>query len=179
MVMLSRTLVLTGLSGAGKSTAGLVLADALQCLFVDLDQQIVVRAGKSIETIFTTVGEEAFRRLEADLLSEYLAETPLVLAVGAGALVDAACARLALARGTVVWLKVRPETAAARCARSEVRPLLQGDVTRRLTELLTQREAGYGAAHYAVATDDLSPEEVAQAVLVAVGAEPTLGGAQQ
>ena len=54
-------LALTGMMGSGKSTVGALVADALGCPFVDLDEEITRREGRSIPEIFASEGEEAFR----------------------------------------------------------------------------------------------------------------------
>ena len=63
-------ITLTGFMGSGKTTVGKVLADFLGCPFMDLDDLIVKKAGKSIPEIFTEDGEAAFRQLEARLLRQ-------------------------------------------------------------------------------------------------------------
>ena len=63
-------ITLTGFMGSGKTTVGRILADALDCLFLDLDDLIVKKAGKSIPDIFAEDGEAAFRALEARLLRQ-------------------------------------------------------------------------------------------------------------
>lgn len=166
-----RTVVLTGLSGAGKSTAGPLVALALGCDFVDLDREIERRAGMAVADIFAVHGEAHFRRLEAEALSDAMSRTrPAVVALGGGALVDPESRRLALARGTVVWLRVSPEAAAARCATEGGRPLLAGaDGADTLRRLLAAREAAYAQAHHVVETDGVEAGDVARRILAAVG----------
>ena len=81
-------ITLTGFMGSGKTTVGKVLADFLGCPFMDLDDLIVKKAGKSIPEIFAQDGEPAFRQLEARLLRqtvEKYTENTVVLALGGGA----------------------------------------------------------------------------------------------
>ena len=63
-------ITLTGFMGSGKTTVGKVLADFLGCPFMDLDELVVKKAGKSIPEIFAQDGEPAFRALEARLLRQ-------------------------------------------------------------------------------------------------------------
>ena len=63
-------ITLTGFMGSGKTTVGKVLADFLGCPFMDLDDLIEKKAGKSIPDIFAQDGEEAFRQLEAKILRQ-------------------------------------------------------------------------------------------------------------
>ena len=162
--------MLSGLSGAGKSTVGPLLAEALGVPFVDLDRRIEAMAGLTVSGIFEKSGETTFRALEATLLATELdAVEPRVIAAGGGALVADASRRRAHARATVVWLSVRPEDAAARCAAHRDRPLLAaGDAVERLSELLAARAAGYAEADLRVETSGRTPEEVADSILRAV-----------
>lgn len=76
---------LVGFMGAGKTAAGRVVADRLGRVFVDLDEVIEARAGRSIREIFTQQGEDAFRDAEAAELERMTLRTNLVLATGGGA----------------------------------------------------------------------------------------------
>lgn len=78
-------LVLTGMPGCGKSTVGTLLAQQLQRKFIDLDQEIVARAGCDISDIFARQGEQAFRELESQVISELAGNTGCVIATGGGA----------------------------------------------------------------------------------------------
>jgi shikimate kinase/3-dehydroquinate synthase len=111
--------------GAGKTTAARSLADASDGRAIDVDEQIVARAGRSIERIFATDGEGAFRELEERVTLELLdspgAGDPAVLSLGGGAL-QSARVREALREHLVVWVDVDAETAWQRC-RGSGRPL--------------------------------------------------------
>ncbi|HWE07162.1 MAG TPA: shikimate kinase [Rhizomicrobium sp.] len=78
--------VLVGYRGSGKTTIGRLLAERLWVNFVDLDEMIVARAGKSIKAIFDELGENGFRDLETNAIAEAVKETDTVLALGGGAL---------------------------------------------------------------------------------------------
>jgi len=83
-----RAVFLLGFMGAGKTSVGQALARRLGWGFVDLDQQIERRAGRTIAEIFAGSGEDAFRRIETAVLRELLAKlghgSPLVVALGGG-----------------------------------------------------------------------------------------------
>lgn len=173
------TLLLNGFMGSGKSTVGRLVAEQAGALFVDLDEAITVRAGKSVESIFRDLGEPAFRALEAELLEETLAgasvggdpgerDRPRVVALGGGALVNRERRREALSRACVVTLTAAPDTLVSRTAGS-ARPLLARaeDPVGRVRELLEARAEAYLEAHAHVSTDTRSPEQVAEAVLAA------------
>lgn len=166
-------MLLTGISGAGKSTVGRLLASALGCVFVDLDERIVERAGMEVSAIFEKLGEARFRRWEAEALAEALNGPRAVIATGGGTLASDENRALALASASVVWLEVSVALAAARCAQSEERPLLTGgSAVDRLAELLERRRAAYSEAPVHVSSDGRAPIEVVDEILDALG----LGG---
>lgn len=76
--------LLLGYRGSGKTSVGRKLADRLWCNFVDIDEQIVARAGLSIKDIFATAGESAFRDLETSVLIEHLTHESDVISCGGG-----------------------------------------------------------------------------------------------
>src|SRR5579871_2400108 len=92
------SIVLIGYRGSGKTTLGRMLAERTGREFVDADDRIVARAGKSIARIFAEEGETAFRDLETAVLAEILQFPNHVIAVGGGAL-DRAENRRALSAG--------------------------------------------------------------------------------
>lgn len=81
----TRNIVLIGMPGCGKSTVGLVLADALGRQLVDSDHVIEEESGKTIPKIFAEDGEEHFRQLEHQALCRLGRESRLVIATGGGA----------------------------------------------------------------------------------------------
>jgi shikimate kinase len=80
-----RRLVLTGFMGAGKTTAGRMLATRLSWDFVDLDAEIEARTGLTVPAIFAVHGEAHFRQLESQALCSALGRSNVVLALGGGA----------------------------------------------------------------------------------------------
>jgi shikimate kinase len=161
-----RNLVLLGFMGTGKTTVGRLLAQRLGRPFVDVDEWIEAKTGRGIPELFAQRGEAAFRQLEAEAVA-YLAEpTGKVLAGGGGIVKSAENVRRLAAGGELVCLTAQPETILARVGHQRHRPLLAGeDPGARIRALLAEREALYRAIPRAVATDGLSPEAVAEAVL--------------
>ena len=166
----AKHIVLTGLSGAGKSAVGSRLANRLQCDFCDLDLAISERAEMSIPEIFENAGEVQFRVMERELLLALLAsERQTVVATGAGALVDTTNRKRALMAAHVVWLQVTPTNAAKRLAGHNDRPLLsRGDVEGRLQSMLEAREHAYAASHLVVDTNNQTSEWVAETLALQI-----------
>jgi len=161
--------VLVGAPGAGKSTVGPALAAALRVGFCDTDAEVEVAAGRSIFDVFVESGEAAFRELERVAVQDALAGCDGVVSLGGGAVLDAGT-RGSLAGCPVVWLRVGLATAAARVGLNTARPLLLGNVRGQLSKLLEDRAALYAqVARATVDTDQLDPDAVVAAVLVALG----------
>ena len=80
-------IVLSGMPGSGKSTVGKYLARALKRKFIDTDEEIVKAAGKEITEIFAAVGNDGFRKLEAEVVARVSSENQgAVIATGGGAI---------------------------------------------------------------------------------------------
>lgn len=117
-------LVLIGVRGSGKSAVGAELARRLDFRFVDLDAEVEGEAGRSIAEIFERSGEAEFRRLEAAALAGLRGLERAVVATGGGAVIEEDNRRIISELGTVVWLRVSPETALRRMGDSSDRPVL-------------------------------------------------------
>ena len=146
-------LVLVGLSGSGKTAVGRRLANRHKAEFVDMDDLVERRTGKSVQTIFADEGEAAFRRHEREAVfslgpADRDPELRRVIATGGGTVIEPAN-RWQLYRGRfAVWLDAAPEVLASRLARSSnVRPLVAGhDPLTKLQELAGQRRRFYAPA---------------------------------
>jgi shikimate kinase len=164
--------VLVGPMGAGKSTVGRLLAARWGVSFRDTDDDVEQTEGRSISDIFVDSGEDHFRALERAAVARAVAEHDGVLAVGGGA-VMAEENRGVLAGPPVVFLRVGLADAAARVGLGSSRPLLLGNVRGTMKALLDERTPVYESVATAVVeTDGRTPDEVADAVAVAVGGTP-------
>ena len=160
-------IALTGFMGSGKTTVGKVLADFLGCPFMDLDDLVVKKAGKSIPDIFAQDGEPAFRELEAQVLRKTVAkyaESTAVLALGGGAVLAPASAALLHEKTVCIYLRATLDTLLARLeGETAGRPLADAS----LADRLASREPIYEeTAHVIIDTDGLSPDEVADEIII-------------
>lgn len=170
-----RRVVLTGFMGAGKTTVGRLLAEALGWTFMDLDGELEARAGVSVPEIFAQQGERGFRRMESRALAALLGKDLVVIALGGGT-PEELTNRLLLEQtpGTVVVFLDAPFAALYdRCmlqalgegrALEEARPVLRsvGEAEARFA----MRQPMYRRlARVTVGTGDLTSPEVVSAVL--------------
>ncbi len=154
-------IVLTGFMGTGKSTVGRLVARQLQRPFVDGDDLVVERAGKSIAQLFADEGEDRFRSLERSVCHDLAAQDGLVIATGGGALLDAD-SRSALGKsGLLICLLASPASIRARLAHESGRPLFNGA----WESLYKQRLAAYQTIPHQLTTDCKEAQQVAQEVV--------------
>ncbi|MEU3976343.1 3-dehydroquinate synthase [Streptomyces bacillaris] len=160
--------VLVGPMGVGKSTVGELLAARLGTTYRDTDADVVAQAGKPIAEIFYDEGEEHFRALERRAVAAAVAGHAGVLSLGGGAVLDGTTREL-LAGHPVVYLSMDVEEAVRRVGLGAARPLLAVNPRRQWRELMDARRHLYEeVARTVVATDDRTPEEVAQAIIDAL-----------
>jgi shikimate kinase len=107
---------LIGYRGTGKSTVARELAARLGWDWVDADDLIEQRAGKSIAAIFSDDGETAFRDLESDVVNELCGRQRTIVALGGGAILREENRQVIRAAGPVVWLTAKVDTMLARIA---------------------------------------------------------------
>ena len=167
----SRSIVLVGLMGAGKSTVGKRLARRLGLPFVDADEEIERAADHSISEIFDRFGEPAFRDGERRVIARLIEGPVKVIATGGGAFMHDATRALILERCTAVWLDADVETLAARVGRRNTRPLLRtGEPKAVLEDLAGRRNPVYAQAHLRVPTEPVPHEEVVERIVQALAA---------
>ncbi|TPF97020.1 3-dehydroquinate synthase [Bifidobacterium sp. UTCIF-39] len=135
--------VLIGMPGAGKTRIGQDVADLLDVEFIDSDVEIEAQEGVKIPQIFETRGEQEFRRIEAEVILDYLHDFDGVLSLGGGApmtdrVYDALESYIAQG-GTVAYLDADPNEAIARASRSGNRPLLADGAAKKWRRLYSQR----------------------------------------
>src|SRR5215467_2397935 len=120
----SRSVVLIGLMGAGKTAVGRRLASWLDLPFIDADSEIEAAAGASISEIFAEHGEAYFRQGERKVIARLLENGPQVLATGGGAYMNPDTRANIKADGLSVWLKADIKVLMKRVGRRDNRPLL-------------------------------------------------------
>jgi len=162
-------IILTGFMGTGKTAAGRILAGRLGREFIDTDELIVARTGRSIPDIFHEDGEAFFRALERDVASELAQQRDLVIATGGGMMVDPANATALGTGGAIFCLWAEPATILDRLNRdTHTRPLLAGDDPAvKISALLRRRAASY-ARFRAIQTDGQEADAVVDEIITAL-----------
>ncbi|MBU3704894.1 MAG: shikimate kinase, partial [Ilumatobacteraceae bacterium] len=137
--------VLIGLMGSGKTTVGRKLASVIGRRFIDTDEEVERRTGRTVREIFETDGEQAFRLIEHSALADTMASPePLVVAAAGGAVLREDNRSLLGRPHRVVWLKAEPELLIERVGRRRGhRPLLDDDPDQRLRQLWSERDPIY------------------------------------
>lgn len=167
----TRSIVLVGLMGAGKSTVGRRLANRLGLIFKDADQEIEAAAGLTIPDIFSIYGEPSFRDGEERVIARLLREGPMVLATGGGAFMREGTRTRIAEAGVSVWLKAEIEVLMRRVRKRPNRPLLQNDDPEgTLRRLMDQRHPVYEVADLVVHSREVPHDRVALDVIEALDA---------
>ncbi len=167
--IVSHPIVLVGLMGAGKSTIGRRLANALDVPFIDSDNEIVEAAGCSISDIFESYGESIFRDLEQRVILRLMSGTPCIVATGGGAFIQPAIREAISEKAISVWLKADLPVLLERVSRRDNRPLLKtGDKSEILQKLIDERYPIYAQADITIDSNFGPHETVVEDIIMAL-----------
>jgi shikimate kinase len=165
----TRSIVLIGMMGAGKSSVGRRLASRLGLPFVDADAEIEAAAGMSIPDIFQIHGEAAFRSGEARVIARLLEGGPQVLATGGGAFMNAVTRAGIRARGVSVWLRADFDVLMRRIKRRQDRPMLKtDDPPATLKRLMDERYPVYAEADVTVESREVPHTVIVEEIVLAL-----------
>jgi shikimate kinase len=177
----TRSIVLVGMMGAGKSTIGRRLSARLHLPFLDADTEIEAAAGMSIPDIFEAHGEPHFRDGEARVIARLLDSGPAVIATGGGAFMREETRGRIRDKAVSIWLKADADIIMRRVKRRADRPLLQtADPAATVERLLSEREPVYQHADLTIWSRDVPHEKIVEECIEALhvrlrgeGAEPS------
>src|SRR6267154_4839817 len=173
----TRSIVLVGMMGAGKSTIGRRLSARLRLPFLDADIEIEAAAGMSIPDIFETQGEPYFRDGEARVIARLIDSGPAVIATGGGAFMREETRNRIRDKAVSIWLKAEAEIIMRRVRRRADRPLLQTpDPAATVDRLLGEREPVYQNADITIWSRDVPHEKIVDECIDALHAK-LCGGA--
>lgn len=169
-------LALIGFMGTGKTSVGRVVAEALGFQFLDTDELIQSRTGRTIADIFAKEGEPVFRDLERQVVQELSSREKTVISTGGGLPTNAENLAALKSFALVVCLWASPEKIWERVRHQSHRPLLHDtDPQKKIRDLLAVRAPFYRQADVLVNTDLRSAREVAQQIVL----QFKLGGGKQ
>jgi shikimate kinase len=158
----TRSIVLVGMMGAGKSTIGRRLSARLHLPFLDADTEIeAAHAGMTIPEIFAAHGEPYFRDGEARVIARLLCGGPCVLATGGGAVMREETRNRIRDMAVSIWLKADADIIMKRVKRRADRPLLQtADPAATVGRLIEEREPVYAQADLTIWSRDVPHEKI-------------------
>ncbi|MFZ5563778.1 MAG: shikimate kinase [Thermodesulfobacteriota bacterium] len=164
-------IVLIGYRGSGKSEVAAILSGRLSMPAVGMDAEIVRRAGCSIPEIVAKQGWPAFRDAESALAIELAARDHLIIDTGGGVIERPQNMEALRKNGRVFWLTASVDTIVSRIRADNQRPALtEKSFTDEVADVLARRAPLYrAAAHHEIATDPLSPSQVADTILGLLG----------
>ena len=152
--------------GTGKTAVGKRLAKRLKMEFIDLDDRIEEKEGRTISIIFKENGEAYFRRIEKEAVKGIMEIKDSVLATGGGVVMDDENMVNLKRIGTVISLVASPDVLLKRTSLETHRPLLNNaEPKKNIEELLKRREPFYKKADYIIDTSYLSIDEVVDEIL--------------
>jgi shikimate kinase len=162
-----KNLVLVGFMGSGKTSAGRLAAGRLGMKFVDMDDVIEQRNGRTISEIFEKEGESFFRRQERALVRELVDGQDSVIATGGGIVLDPNNVRDFIRTGVVICCWVDARVAYERTRHTKDRPLLEADADRlkQIQTLLRQREVLYNAIPNRIDTSAMNVDQQADEII--------------
>lgn len=168
----SRSIVLIGMMGVGKSSIGRRLGARLGIPFVDADAEIEKAAGMSIADIFSRHGEADFRSGEARVIARLLEGGPQVLATGGGAVVNADTRAAIKTKGVSIWLNAEFEVLMRRISkRKHDRPMLQtADPAATLRDLLALRAPIYAQSDLTVQSREVPHDAIVSEIVTLLAA---------
>ncbi len=156
-----RKIFLYGPPGSGKTTVGNLLAQSLNLPFIDIDTEIESAVGMTISQLIAERGEPAFRDIEAAALGQVCAADSAVVALGGGALLREDNRFRAESAGEVIFLSADVSTLVERLSQdTPKRPLLAGDLSSKLSDLVERRKEHYESFKFRVTTIGKTSEAV-------------------
>ncbi len=161
-----KNIVLTGFMGTGKTTVGKILAKKLNREFVDTDAIIEEKLGATISEIFKNIGEPKFREFEVQTIALISRMNDSVISCGGGAAVDPRNIENLGKNGVIFNLYASADHILKRLGQDDTRPLIKKMTNpfEQIVKLLAQRKKAYEQCDFAINTENITPEEVAEKI---------------
>lgn len=166
-------IILIGFMGVGKTTIGKIIAKKLKLNFVDMDNYIEKREGKSISKIFEEYGEQHFRELESESLKDLIKSDNIVISTGGGIITTKENSDILKKEKIVIFLDGNTQTILNHLSKEiDKRPLLSNskNVEYTISNLLNQRYEKYNSiCDIKIDINEKNIEEVVSQILVNIG----------
>ena len=164
-----RNIALTGFMGSGKSAVSKTLGKLTGYHVVDVDSEVQKQAGKTIQEIFDSEGEQAFRDMESRAVARIAEGASQIISTGGGVVLRQENMDALRTGGVIVNLQVSAETVHERTRHCSHRPLLQvKNPLERIRQMMAEREEFYRNADIVIDTDDMSVMQVAEEILESI-----------
>ena len=123
--ILSKSIVLTGLMGSGKSAIGKALSERMGVPLSDTDKIIEKEVGKTIHEIFNDSGEKYFRQVEEKVVGRLLDGTAHIISTGGGSILSSKTRNAIKSKSFSIWVQCNVDIISKRIHDQEKRPLLK------------------------------------------------------
>ena len=170
-----KNIYLIGMMGSGKTIVAKALAHEMMLHVEDLDERIVEREKRSINDIFAASGEDYFRRVEHEVLSDISKQDNIVVATGGGIILDPKNIACMQNTGVMVYLQAPTDVLVSRLQNETDRPLLKTvSPADTLNDIYLKRRSLYEKAQYVINTTDKKPFEIAAEIIEMLAQEGKL-----
>ena len=164
--ILSKSIVLIGLMGSGKSAIGKMLSERIGVSTSDTDKIIENEVGKKIDQIFNDHGEEYFRKVEEKVIARILNDTAHVISTGGGSILSPKTRSLIKSKSYSIWVQCDVHIILKRITNDETRPLLKnGNVLDTLIEKNRKRIKFYSQADIHIMNENPNLETTIDAIV--------------
>lgn len=163
---MKKNIVLVGFMGTGKTSVGKELAKRLKTKFIEIDEKIEKKEGKTIDEIFKEKGEQYFRQVEQKIAKEVADISFATISTGGGIVINEENIKNLKKNGIIVCLEAKPEVIFDRVKKETHRPLLKVENPgQRIKELLEKRKLFYQKADFHIDTSNLSVSQVVNKII--------------
>jgi shikimate kinase len=169
-----KKIFLTGFMGTGKSRIGKLLSKKLNMHFVDTDDVIESKYNKTITQLFEQLGEEKFREIETDIISNLIQNNAsAVFSLGGGSLLNKQNLKLITKSGLLIYIKSGLGEIWERTKNKTKRPLLliegkfpsKAEFMKKANTLMESRQPGYNKSQIVINRDGKEAEEVVEEII--------------
>ena len=160
--MYNKNIYLIGMMGAGKSTIGKKLSDAIDIPLLDMDIELEKIMEMKIDTIFNEYGENRFRMIESSFFSEITKKNIFVYATGGGIILDKSNQKILMQKGTTIFLDCSLDVLYSRLKNNvNSRPILKNDFEKKINEIYNERYDIYkSCSDFIQDTSSLTPNKI-------------------